>query len=78
MNFMYPPKTPDASDSLHELVGQMNAEIAKAMAVDIPKIVMRNGTLEYRQSQTIREAIHQRDSVLNAMANDQVHLQERR
>ena len=69
MTFIYPPKTPDATDRMNLLVSQMDQEIAKMMAVDIPKIIMRNGTLEYRQSQTVREAIHRRDSVLNAMAN---------
>jgi len=72
MNFMYPPKMPDASDSLNLLVSQMNQQIANMIAVDIPKIIMRNGTLEYRQSQTVREAISMRDSILNSMANKEI------
>jgi len=70
---MIEPKTPDASDSLNLLVSQMNQEIANAMAVDIPKIIMRNGTIEYQQSQTVREAIHMRDSALNTMANRSIN-----
>jgi len=70
--FIKPPER--VGNRLDGLVGHLNVEISKMMQVDIPTIIKRNDTIEYRHSLCVREAIHRRDTILKQMANDRAEL----